>query len=379
MPALSKMVVDLKRSGIREIMDMAGTMEDVIHLEVGEPKFDTPPHIVSAALEAARAGFTRYTPNKGLLSLRRIIAGRVEEDYGVSVTSENIVVTVGGVGAVAIAVRALVDRGDEVLIPDPGWPNYESIIYCAGALPKRYPLSRTNGFLPDLNDLDQAISAKTKVLILNSPSNPLGVVLPSELVRDLVTLAKRRDIYIISDEVYDKIIYEGRHASALSYDTDGRVIGVFSFSKSYAMTGWRVGYAVASEPVADQLTKLQEAYVSCASSVSQKAAEAALLASQDCIEEMRGTYAGNLAAAREVLDGLGIRYQVPRGAFYVWIDVNSKDSATYARALLSREKVAVAPGTTFGPSGSRYIRISLASDRDSIREGLRRLGSFQHE
>lgn len=379
MPALSQMVVDLKRSGIREIMDLAGAMEDVVHLEVGEPLFVTPPHIISAALEAAQSGFTKYTPNKGLLSLRRIIAERVQDDYGLSVTPEGIVVTVGGVGAVATAVRALVDHGDEVLIPDPGWPNYESIICCAGALPKRYPLLPEHGFLPTVKTLEQVITPKTKIIILNSPSNPLGVVMPPELVQELVNLAERRDLYIISDEVYDKIIFDGCHTSALSFDTDGRVIGVFSFSKTYAMTGWRVGYAVAPQPVADQITKLQEAYVSCASSVSQKAAEAALLSSQDCVETMRRTYADNLAAAREVLDRFGIDYQLSRGAFYLWIDVKSGDSAAFAKDFLTEQKVAVAPGTTFGPSGRRYIRISLASNRETIQEGLRRLGSFEHE
>jgi len=373
------MVVGMKRSGIREVMDMAGSMEGVLHLEVGEPMFTTPPHIIEAALEAARSGFTRYTPNKGLLSLRRLIAERIHTDYNVPVSPEGIVVTVGGVGAVATAVRALVDHGDEVLIPDPGWPNYESIIYCAGAVPRRYPLLPEHGFLPSVENLEKTITPKTKVIILNSPSNPLGVVMPAELLEELVHLARHRDLYIISDEVYDKIIFEGSHSSALSFDTDGRVIAVFSFSKSYAMTGWRVGYAVGPEAVAEQLTKLQEAYVSCAPSVSQKAAEAVLQSSQDCIEMMRSTYAGNLAAAREILDQYGLTYQLPRGAFYIWIDVNSKDSAAFARDFLLKEKVAVAPGTTFGPSGRRYIRISLASERESIREGLRRLASFQHD
>ncbi|HSW57952.1 MAG TPA: aminotransferase class I/II-fold pyridoxal phosphate-dependent enzyme, partial [Dehalococcoidales bacterium] len=238
------------------------------------------------------------------------------------------------------------------------------------------PLRRVRWFRSFFN---LRCSAKTKVLILNSPSNPLSVIMPPDLVQDLVAMARRRDLYIVSDEVYDKIIYDGCHTSALSFDTDGRVVAVFSFSKSYAMTGWRVGYAVAPDPIADQITKLQEAYVSSAPSVSQKAAEAALLSSQDCVETMRLAYAENLVAASEILDGMGISYQQPRGAFYVWIDVNSQDSTAFAKDFLTREKVAVAPGATFGPSGNRYIRISLAASRESIQEGLRRLGSFRHE
>ena len=379
MPSLSQMVVDLKMSGIREIMDLSAEMNDVIHLEVGEPLFNTPPHITAAALAAAEAGYTKYTPNKGLLSLRGSIVERLNSDYDIAFTTENVVVTVGGVGGIFTAVCALVDQGDEVLIPDPGWPTYEMIIHCAGALYRRYPLDPERNFLPSVSSIEQLITTKTKILLLNTPSNPLGVVIPGALLEELVDLARRRDIYIISDEVYNKIVFDDKHVSALTFDTDERVVGIFSFSKNYAMTGWRVGYAVASEAITSQATKLQEAHVSCASSVSQKAAEAALLSSQDCIETMRQTYRDNLVVAREVLDQFGFKYQIPRGAFYIWIDVNSRDSAEFAKNFLTKNKVAVAPGTTFGPSGKSYIRISLASDRESIREGLRRLGSFRHE
>lgn len=376
MAEMSKMVSGLKRSGIRVILDLASGMDGVIHLEIGQPLFNTPPHICEAGAEAARTGYTRYTPNKGLGSLREAIAERVNKDYRLSLSPDNVVVGVGGVGVLATSVRGLVDTGDEVLLPDPGWPNYEMIVYCAGAVPRRYPMEPDRGFLPSVESIEKAITPKTKAIILNSPSNPLGVVLPPELLEELVELARRRDLFILSDEVYEKILFEGRHACALSYDTDGRVISVFSFSKSYAMTGWRVGYAAASEKLIDQVGKLQEPYVSCACSVSQKAAEAALLSSQDCVEEMRQTYQDNLAAAKEILDRSGLRYFLPQGAFYMWIEVNTENSSVYARELLSAKKVAVAPGTTFGPSGRRYIRISLASAREEIREGLRRLADF---
>jgi len=365
----------MKRSGIREVMDLSAGLEDVIHLEVGEPLFATPPHIVAAASAAGLAGFTKYTQNAGYMPLRKAIVRRLSDDYGLTLEPTNIVITVGGVGALATAVRAIADEGDEILIPDPGWPNYEMIVACAGATPRRYQLDPTQGYMPNMANLESAVSRKTKAIIINSPSNPLGVVFPSEVVRELVEFARRRDLFVVSDEVYDKIVFEGRHTSALSLDTDGRVIGAFSCSKTYAMTGWRVGYAVAAESVAKEIAKLQEVYVSCACSVSQRAAEAAISGEQNCVDEMRLAYYHNLCAARQILDRHGIKYQVPKGAFYVWIYAGCNDSAEFAKRLLIEEKVAVAPGSTFGTSGREYIRISLASSLGSITEGLERVAA----
>ncbi|MEW6546550.1 MAG: pyridoxal phosphate-dependent aminotransferase [Bacillota bacterium] len=373
MPSLSELVVGLRQSGIREIMNLAIGMPDVIRLEVGEPLFPTPPHVVEAASRAAREGYTKYTANAGLLTLRELIARRLNEDYGLAVTADHVAVTVGGVGAVSTAVRAVVDPGDEVLIPDPGWPNYEMIVRCAGAQARRYPLLPENGFLPDPALIDRLIGERTRALIVNSPSNPLGTVFGKDLVRELVDLARRRDIFLISDEVYEKIVFEGRHHTALAFDGDGVVIAVFSASKTYAMTGWRLGYAIASPPVIAQMSKLQEAYVSCAPSVSQKAAEAALSGPQDCVEEMRRAYRENRDLAVATLDEYGIRYQRPAGAFYLWVHVGCEDSHAFARELLQAHRVAVAPGTTFGPSGREFVRVSLAARAADIREGLVRL------
>lgn len=374
MPDLSQLASDLKRSGIRVIMDLAMGMNDIVRLEVGEPLFGTPEHIVQAGCTALQDGFTKYTPNAGILSLREIIAQRLNADYSLNLTADNIVITVGGVGAVSSAVRALTDLGDEVLISDPCWPNYEMIIACAGAVPKRYQLDPEQGFLPNLSNIEKALTSKTKVLVINTPSNPLGIVYPQKLMRELVEFARQHDLYVISDEVYEKIIFEGQHSSALSFDSDGRVVGAFSFSKTYAMTGWRVGYAVAAPHVAALITKLQEAYVSCTPGVAQKAAEAALTGSQDCVDMMRDTYKENRRLAREILDHYGIPYLNPQGAFYLWVDVNSQDSTAFAKELLLKHKVAVAPGNTFGPVGERYIRISLASSQAAIEEGLERIG-----
>jgi len=374
MPDLSQLASGLKRSGIRVIMDLAMGMTDIVRLEVGEPLFSTPEHIVQAGCTALQEGFTKYTPNAGILSLREVIARRLNLDYGLNLSADNIVITVGGVGAVSSAVRALTDIGDEVLISDPCWPNYEMIIACAGGVPKRYQLDPEQGFLPTLANIEKVLTPKSKVLIINTPSNPLGIVYPEKVMRELVEFARQHDLFIISDEVYEKIIFEGQHTSALSFDRDGRVVGVFSFSKTYAMTGWRVGYAVAAAPVADLITKLQEAYVSCTPGVAQKAAEAALTGSQDCVAMMRDTYKANRRLALEILDRYGISYLNPQGAFYLWIDVNSPDSTAFAKELLVKHKVAVAPGDTFGPAGERYIRVSLASPQAAIEEGLERIG-----
>lgn len=376
MPELSQMVLGLRQSGIREIMNLALTMTDVVPLAVGEPLFPTPAHIVEAAHRAAREGFTHYTANSGIAPLRKIIAERVNRDYGSSYGPENVQVAVGAVGAISSVVRAITDQGDEVLIPDPGWPNYDMIVKCAGAFPRRYRLDPAAGFLPEPDRIRDLVGPRTKALIVNSPSNPLGTVFPGELMRQLVELAAEEDIFLISDEVYEKIIFEGGHASAATCDTTGHVVMVSGVSKSFAMTGWRLGYALCREDLVRQMGKLQEAYVSCTPSVSQKAAEAALTGPQGCVTEMRDAYAANLKVACEILDRCGIEYVKPRGAFYVWMDVGAEDSLAFAHALLEKKKVAVAPGATFGPSGQRFIRISLAAAEEHVREGLERLADF---
>jgi len=372
---LSKMVCGLQQSGIRVIMNLALTMPDVVRLEVGEPLFDTPPHIVEAAAKAAREGYTHYTANAGLPSLREAIVAQANRDYGTKFTPESVQVGVGAVGAISTAMRALTDPGDEVLVPDPGWPNYESIVKCAGAFPRRYTLDPAAGFLPEPDRIRELIGRRTKVLIVNSPSNPLGTVLPAETMRGLVELAREKGLFLVSDEVYEKIIYEGRHASAATYDLTGIAVTVSGVSKSYAMTGWRLGWALARPEIIRQMAKLQESFVACAPSVSQKAAEAALTGPQACVEEMRNGYDANRKVAADILDRHGIKYVRPRGAFYVWIDVGAEDSTAFALNLLQKERVAVAPGATFGPSGQRFIRISLAAKAEHVREGLRRLVS----
>ncbi len=376
MPSVSKMIKGLKRSGIRELMELSAEMDNVLHLEVGEPLFDTPTVITDDAFRQAKEGFTKYTPNRGFTSLRAACAERLNKDYGLQLNYENVIITVGAVSALAITVRALINSGEEILIPDPGWPNYDMIINCANGIPKLYRLEPEKGFLPSIADLEQRITPRTKAIIINTPSNPLGTVYPPEVMKEIVDFARGKDLFVISDEVYEKIIYNGEHTSALSYDSDDHVIAIFSFSKTYAMTGWRVGYITASQALCSEIGKLQEAYVSCACSVSQKAAEAALAADRGVVDEMVAAYRDNLNLAVSILEHHGLEYFTPSGAFYMWIKVGCTDSSEFARALLKDQRVAVAPGTTFGESGVEYVRISLASPREAIEEGVSRLSKY---
>ncbi len=359
-------------------MDLAQGMPDAVHLEVGEPGFPTPEHIVQAAHRAAEDGFTKYTSNAGLLSLREQIVSKLAAVNGLGVSVENVVVTTGAVGGLSTALMAILEPGEEVLIPDPGWPNFEMMIVCSHGVPSFYPLSRQNGFWPEIDVLEDLVTSSCKAIIVNSPSNPTGAVFPAERVEALVDFAVRHDLYLIADEVYEQLVFEAEHVSPGRFDRDGRVVGVHSFSKTYAMTGWRVGYAVASRSVAELIAKLQEPYFSCASSVSQKAAEAALMGSQDCVAEMRRQYQEHRDLAANLLTDAGLAFVKPQGTFYTLVDISpfSLDSYTFARRLLQEARVAVAPGRTFGPSGDGYIRVSLAPTAAEIREGLTRLASF---
>ncbi len=378
MQPVSSVVAGMRRSGIREIMDLAQTMPDVVHLEVGEPGFPTPPHIVEAAHRAARDGFTKYTANAGLLSLRALICEKLARRNHIQTSPENVVVTPGAVTGIATSLMALLERGDEVLLPDPGWPNYQMMVPCAGGVTVLYPLRAETGFTPDFEALERLVTPRTKVLVANSPANPSGAVFSADTVRGLLEFVRRHDLYLLTDEVYEEIVFEGEHVSPGQYDTEGRVITVSGFSKTYAMTGWRVGYAVAERSIAALVAKLQEPFVSCASAVSQKAAEAALAGPQDCVAEMVQEYRRHRDQAAHLLSAAKVPFFRPQGAFYALIDISScgLDSYAFARSLLKESRVAVAPGDTFGPGAGQYVRVSLASPATALEEGVGRLGEF---
>ena len=375
MKPLSKSALAMPRSKIREIMHIAMDMPDAIHLEVGEPDFPTPEHIVEAACAAARAGFTKYTPNAGVTSLREAIADKVKKFNRIEASTENVTVTAGGVCAIATTLLALMEPGEEILIPDLSWPNYDMIITVNHWIPKRYPLLKQDGFLPDLDALRGLITDRTKVLMVNSPSNPTGAVFPREIQLGLLEIAKEYDLYLLSDETYDQVVFDGEHFSPASADSDGRVLTIFSFSKVYSMTGWRVGYVVAPREISRLITELQEPYVSCPSAISQKAAEAALKGPQNCLRVMADSYRKRRDIAVEILKANDLFVYSPQGTIYMLIDISSSgmDSHSFATSLLRERKVGVSPGDAFGPAGKDYIRICFAASEAHLKEALKRI------
>jgi aspartate aminotransferase len=377
MPALALNAERMPRSGIREVMDLAWSLPGpVIGLHVGEPSFPTPQHVRDAAAAALERGETRYAPNAGLPALRAAIAEKVGARNGLSAAAEQVVVSAGGMEALYVALSATIEAGDEVLVPDPGWPNFAMATQLLQAAPVPYPLLPGDGFLPDVARLDALVTSRTKAIVVNSPSNPLGSVLDERLAEALCRFADRHDLWLISDECYDAITFEREHVSPGAWDEQDRVVSCFSFSKTYAMTGLRVGYLVAPPPIAATAAKMQEALIACVNVPAQHAALAALEGPQDVVEEMRRTYMERRDAATALLDSRGTGYLRPQGAFYLWIDVRGRsggDVNAWALDVLRRRGVAVAPGTTFGPAGEGWVRASLATATDELLEGLGRL------
>jgi aspartate/methionine/tyrosine aminotransferase len=371
----SRRAAGMPRSAIREIMALAGGRPNVIHLEVGEPDFVTPRPIVDAALAAARAGFTKYSPNAGLSSLRERVGKRVSAAWRRSVAAERIIITTGAIGALYSAIMSVTDAGDEVLIPDPGWPNYEAIVHLAGAVPVRFSLPAYRGFLPDAAEISSLVTPRTKAMVINSPGNPTGAVFPAAVMTNLCEIARRTGIYIVSDEVYEDIVFEGHHVSAGAMGPADRIFVVSGFSKTFAMTGWRLGWLVCPDGLAPIAAGLQEPVTSCASTIAQKAGEAALDGEQASARTFRDAFMRRRDVVVDVFGNTGLLPLVPEGAFYALIDIaaTGRNSLEFARDLLASCDTAVVPGITFGPSCDRYVRIAFTIADDELREGLQRL------
>ena len=363
-------------SGIRDTFNRIASMPDVINLAPGEPNFPTPPHIVAAASRAIEAGHTKYVSNAGLPELREALCRKLKADNGITVDSDEIVVTHGAMGALYSAFVGLVDPGDEVLLPDPAWPNFTMMATLRSAVIKSYRLTAENGFLPEIDALEALATPATKLLLINTPLNPIGSVIPRARMAALLDFAAAHDLWIICDEAYEALTYTDSFVSAASLGHRDRLIGVYSFSKSYAMTGWRIGYMVVPHEIAPVLADLQEAMISCASTPGQWAALAALEGPQDVVTEMREAYSARRQLALDVLGKHGVTAHPPDGAFYLWVDIRGAGvaSRTFADQLLEDDRVAVVPGLDFGPGGEGYVRVSLAAAPEAIREGLERLG-----
>ncbi len=366
-------------SRIREIMDLAWADPEAIHLEVGEPDFPTPEHVVEAAHEAARAGHTRYSPNAGIPELREALAEKVTRRNGYVALPDQVVVTQGGVQALYLTLLALLEPGDEILLPDPAWPDIYMISHLIGARAVPYPLVAEGGFLPRPEDLERLVTPRTRAILVNSPSNPLGTVVSRELMDTLLGFARERGLWFVSDEVYDEVTFDGGFISAGSVaDPNDRLVSIYSFSKVYAMTGWRVGYLVAPPGLAKLLTGMQEPIISCVNTPAQMAALSAVTGPQDVVREMRDAYKARRDDLLDVLDSGGLPCSRPSGAFYVWTDVSKAGlpSIELCRSLIENEHVAVAPGSAFGELGEGYVRLSLASSRENVIEGASRLIDF---
>lgn len=373
---LSTAIRGMARSGIRVIMDLAAQHEGVLNLSVGEPNFQTPTHIVEAAAKALADGYTKYTPNRGLVEVRQTMAAKIAGRNGFEVGIDQIVITSGAVGGIVEGLMAVCNRGDAILIPDPGWPNYAMMASLIEAEPVFYPLLPETGFLPDFDELERLCHRHphAKAMMINSPSNPTGAVFDRSVVEALLDVAARHDLYVVSDECYEDIVFEGEHVSPASLDDSGRVISVYSASKSYAMTGWRIGYAAVSRELAPLLEKLQEGLVSCANAVAQKAAQAAIEGDQACVSEMRASYRERRDRSVELLDRAGLLLSKPHGAFYVMADTSptGMEGYDFCRRLVADYGVATAPGETFGPSGTGMTRISLATSLGDLEKGIDR-------
>lgn len=373
--AIASGPAEAAHSGIREVVNLALVTPGCIRLEVGEPNFPTPTHIVDAALEFARKGQIKYTATAGLLSLRERLVSKLQAVNGIEAGVGNINCSVGGVGGIAAAIAALLEPGDEVLVPDPAWPNYRLMLAWAHGVLTPYPCAPENQFLPDPKELERRITPRTKLLIINSPCNPTGAVFPRSLMENLVELAVRHNLYLLSDECYDEVLLDGEHVSPASFCTDGRIVTAFTFSKTYAMTGWRVGYVVANDSVSDSITKVLESNSSCLPTICQKAAEAALDGPREPLREMVRAYRERRDLCVGLLEEAGLLISRPRGAFYIMADVGGSGmgSRDFAFDLVKSKQVAVAPGSAFGEAATRAVRISLASSPEDLSQGIARM------
>jgi aspartate aminotransferase len=376
-PTPSNVIQHVPRSGIRRVFDEAAKYPDCIRLEVGEPSFSTPAHIKEAAVKALAENFTKYTANAGIPELRSAIVDKLRVRNGISVDSNDVVVTSGGVAACFTALAAMVNPGDEVLLADPSWPNYVQMTVLLGVKAVHYRLRLENNLIPTVEDIERCITPKTKVLIMNSPGNPTGAITPLPRLREILELAHRHNLWVISDEVYDEIWFDTSPHSLQPLDTQERVVSVFSFSKTYAMTGWRVGYLTGASEIVSHVLRAQEPTTSCVNSPAQRGAVAALLGDQQCVAEMRSAYASRAKLVTKILDDHGVPYARPTGAFYTMVDISGArmSDLDFVSRMITERRVAVVPGSAFGPASGNVVRVSLASSESDLQSGVERLAS----
>lgn len=384
MPELAAHVRDVPVNQIREITEAAWRTPGALVLSIGEPGFPLPRHILEAGMACLDRDETNYTPNAGLPALREAFAARFRERTGLTeesgIGADRVYVVDGAQQGLHFAMSLLLSPGDEILIPNPGYPTFAMTSRLLNAVPVGYPLYPEHSFQPRTADIEALITERTRVLVLNSPSNPLGAVLSGDLTRDLVELARRHDLWIISDECYEAFTYDVPHVSPAKYDggTPGgaRVFTSLTLSKTYGLTGLRIGALICPPGLEQKMDNVMESIVSCVASPSQYAALAALTGPQDYVREAHQHYRDNRDAASAALDAKGIPYLTAEGAFYLWADVSHAsggDVRGWVRRFLNDSGVALAPGTAFGSIGEGWVRIALCGRKDELLEGLSRL------
>ena len=380
MKPLSKTIENIKPSGIRKFFDIVSEMKDAISLGVGEPDFETPWHIREEGIYALEKGKTFYTSNAGLKNLREEINNYLKRTQNINYNPlTEILVTVGGSEAIDIGLRAILNSGDEVIIPQPSYVSYEPCTILAGGKPVIINLKAENEFRLTPEELENAITDKTKLLILPYPNNPTGAIMEKNDLIKIAQIIKKHDIYVLSDEIYSELTYKGKHTSRASIEgMQERTILINGFSKSYAMTGWRLGYACAPENIIRQMTKIHQFAIMCAPTTSQYSAVEALKNGDKDVEEMRQSYNMRRRFLMKRFKEMGLNCFEPYGAFYVFpcIKEFGMTSEEFALKFLEEEKVAVVPGTAFGESGEGFLRISYAYSMENLKIAIDRLEKF---
>lgn len=379
---VSKRVQSVPVSGTIEISNLVSQLKasgaDIVSFSMGEPDFTTPLNIVDAAVDSLHRGFTHYTSSLGIPELREAIANRARNFNNIDCMAKNVLVTPCK-QAIFMTALGFIDPGDEVILPGPSWVSYEACIMLAGATPVYVPTKFEDDFVVDPALIEAAITPKTRMIIINTPSNPTGCVYPSDVIKEIARIAEEHDLMVMSDEIYESIVYEGKHVSIASMPgMFDRTITVSGLSKTYAMTGWRLGWALASEYNIAAINKLQSHSISCCVSFAQEAAVEALNGNQDSMHYMVKEFKARRDLALDLISEIpGLECNIPKGAFYLFpkYDSNMK-SMELAAGMLKYAHVAVTPGVAFGPSGEGFFRISYATSEDQIREGLARIKAY---
>ncbi len=376
---VSKRLQEIPASGTIAISNLVSQMKsegvDVVSFSMGEPDFDTPANVVEACRDSLRSGYTHYTPSLGIPELRKAVADASRAESGIPCDQSNVLITPCK-QAIFMVALAYIDPGDEVILSDPSWVSYEACIRLAGGVPVYVPTSFEDGFVLDPAKVEAAITPRTRMIILNTPSNPTGCVMPRGVLKQIADIAKAHGIKVLADEIYSAIVYEGEHVSISSFPgMFENTITVSGLSKSYAMTGWRLGWAIAPAEDIKAINKLQSHSISCAVSFVQKAAVEALTGPQDSRASMVKEFRRRRDLVMDLVEEIpGFECNVPSGAFYVFPKYNRDvPSAKLAEVLLKEGHVAVTPGTAFGPNGEGFFRISYATSEDQIREGMARI------